>query len=204
MPTFHLMHPGLLVVLWVPVLVGVILVLVAGRRDDDPGGTRTQMRYVGAIGLVTLFLALFAFYGVAHALTNMIVTDAHIGNNGNYRSAMDSGLLGIAAAVVFVFHYRRARVLAPADGFARGATGSAAKAALYVAAFAGALIALLAAARGIYGLFRLIVPGVSGPGIDADVERERGIAQFLSFGFLAAGGVMIFLRSWYWLPEHRG
>ena len=117
--------PGLmLIAFWVVILVAAILILVAGRRDEDTGGTRAQMRYVGTIGIVTLFAALFAFFAVMQALTGFIV-DGH-SDNHIYRTALNSGLTMLAAGAVFVFHLRRARTLAPVGTLARGAAGSAA------------------------------------------------------------------------------
>jgi hypothetical protein len=233
---------GLVAVAGIALIVAVILVLVAGRRDDDPAQTRTQARYLGSIMLVSLFVALFAFFGVARALTDLIVdkgdavTSASDGtanfpkelrdileqlpqsgssqggvasgdaigrsDDGDYRAAMQAGLLGVAALAVFVFHDRRGRRLVPADRFAEGGTARVARAALYGACFVAAVIALLAAAKGVYGIFRVIAPGITGNGSD-DVERQRGIAQLISFGLLSGASVFIFLRAWYWLPEHR-
>ena len=241
---------GLIAIAGISLIVAVILVLVAGRRDDDPAQTRTQARYLGTITLVSLFIALFAFFGVARALTDLIVDkgdtseasgstgglpkelrdileqlpssgngsgipglgDGGSGGSGgdrigssddaDYRAAMASGLLGLAALGVFVFHDRRARRLVPADRFAEGGTARVARAALYGACFVAAVIALLAAAKGVYGIFRVIAPGITGNGAD-DVERQRGIAQIISFGALALASVFIFLRAWHWLPEHR-
>ena len=67
----------LLVVFGVPVLVAAILVLVAGRRDDDSEHTRTQARYLGAIVIVSLFVTLFATFGVVRGLTDLIVDKQH-------------------------------------------------------------------------------------------------------------------------------
>jgi hypothetical protein len=195
------MPDGLLIVAAVLIVVSIILVLSAGRRDDDAAGTRTQMRYVGTIGIITVFIVLFAFYSVVKALTGFIVdghSDDHI-----WRSVVDSGLLMLAAGVVFVFHYRRAAALSPASSFAKGGTGAAARAALYGVCLVTALVALLAASKGIYELFRIAFPGTFGDGNSHDIEQQIGIAQFISFGALAIESVLIFLRSWNWLPEHR-
>ena len=50
----------LLWIFGIPLLVAVILVLVAGRREPDTAQTRTQARYLAAICLISLFVALFA------------------------------------------------------------------------------------------------------------------------------------------------
>jgi hypothetical protein len=213
----------ILIVAGIFLIVAAILILVAGRRDDDRAGTRTQMRYVGTISILTLFTVLFAGFAVVQALTGFIV-DGH-SDNALYRSALENGLLAITAGVVFVFHYRRTAALAPAGKLAAGATGAAARAALYGVCFVAAIIALFAAAKAVYGVFQIIAPGVFGDqtagglpipagfegiaedfgfsGGGGDVSRQQGIADALSYGVLTLGSVLIFLRSWNWLPEHR-
>jgi|GEM_PF-1939541 len=231
---------GLAVVL-IPLVVIVILVLVAGRKDEDPDGTRTQARYLGAITIVAVFVALLAFFGMVHALTDLIVDKAPraggtsglpkglrdildqipgasriLGLSGgrggsggvarsddaDYRMAARAGLLGIAASAVFVFHVRRARRLAPADNFPQQASGRVARASLYGACFVAAIIVILAATQGFYGLFKVACPSTFGSGND-DVVRQRGISDVISFAFLGLGAAFIFVRSWHWLPEHR-
>ena len=242
-------HGGLAIFL-IPLLVVVILILVAGRKDDDPDGTRTQARYLGAIILVAVFVALLAFFGTVHALTDLIVDKApsrpsgggipkvlrdildqipglggkgglgsipglggkggHGGGGGgvrsddaDYRMAARTALLGTAASVVFVFHIRRARKVAGPDTFPSNAPGRVARAALYGACFVASIIVILAATKGFYGLFKVIAPSTFGVG-DADIVRQQGISDVISFAFLGLGATFIFLRAWYWLPEHRG
>ena len=222
---------GGLAIFLIPLLVVVILILVAGRKDDDPDGTRTQARYLGAITIVALFVALFAFFGTIHALTDLIVDKHPSGggslpkqlkdildqlpglggsggggagrsDNADYQTAVRTGLLGIAATVVFVFHLRRARALAGPDTFPTNAPGRVARAALYGACFVAAIVVIVAATKGIYGFFKVVGPSTFGAGND-DVVRQRGISEIISYGFLALGGAFIFLRAWHWLPEHR-
>lgn len=228
---------GVLIVGGIALVVSVILVLVAGRKDDDRSHTRTQARYLGVITLVSLFIALFAFFGVVRSLTNLIPSEHHSSQSipglppalqdldveqiiedlpfdlpgleqrgpsytdEQLQHAIELGLLFFAAITVFAFHDRRARALAPADAFPGDATGRIARAALYGACAVAALIALFAAAKGVYGLFRIIIPGVTGD--NSDAERERGVAQLITFGLLAGASTFIFLRAWFWLPEHR-
>jgi hypothetical protein len=61
--------------LFVPAaLVGAIIaVLLAGRRDAAAGDDRVGARYVGAISLLTLFVALYAAFGAVAALTDLVV-----------------------------------------------------------------------------------------------------------------------------------
>lgn len=184
----------------VPTIVAAILILAAGRREDD--ANRTQMRYVGTIGIVTLFIALWAFFKEVQALSTFIVKH-HGPGNPILRSATENILLLLAAGAVFVYHKRRAVALSPAGGFAKTGTGAAARAALYGVCFVAALIALFAAVKGVYGILQLIMPGIYGPGGDTGTVRTAGIAEFITFGALAGVSVLIFLRSWNWLPEHK-
>jgi len=218
----------------VPVLVATVLVLVAGRRDDDPTRTRTQARYLGTIAIVSLFIALFAAFGVVHGLSDLIV-DKHddesasslpkqiqdvlegipgLGNipglgsgsaefaddDADYRLAVQSGLLAVAAGAVFAFHDRRARRLVPPGRIDDSATGRVARACVYGICFVAAIVVLVSAAKAGYGLFRVIAPGVTGSGAE-DPERQRGISELLSYAFLAGGGAFVFHRAWRWLPE---
>jgi hypothetical protein len=61
--------------LFVPaaLLVGIIAVLIAGRRDAAGGEDRVGARYVCAISLLTLFVALYAAFGAVSALIDLVV-----------------------------------------------------------------------------------------------------------------------------------
>ncbi len=220
---------GGLAIFLIPLLVVVILILVAGRKDDDPDGTRTQARYLGAITIVALFVALFAFFGTIHALTDLIVDKgSSVGrdlpkelqdildqlpglgkggggassDNADWQMAAQTVLLGIAASIVYVFHVRRARSIAGPENFPTNAPGRVARAALYGACFVAAIVVIVAATKGFYGLFKVVGPSTFGDGND-DIVRQRGISEVISFAFLGLGGAFIFLRAWHWLPEHR-
>lgn len=212
----------------VPLIVVVILVLVAGRGDDDGAHTRTQARYLGAICLVSLFVALFAAFGTVRGLTDLIVDKAgsqssgglprgildslpglgHLPGSGSvlssddadYRLAVGSALFAAAAAGVFFFHDRRARRLVPPGQIEQSATGRVARAAVYGACFVAALVVLVALAKAGYGLFRVVAPDVTGRGPD-HAQRQLGISELISYSLLAAGGALVFHRAWRWLPE---
>lgn len=225
----------LLFVFGVPLLVAVILVLVAGRKDEDVAQTRTQARYLAAIGLVSLFVTLFALFGMVRGLSDLIIdkesseqssripesledifeslpngeqifdlpgASEPADDDADYRLAVQSLLLAIAAGLVFAFHDLRAHRLVHEDEIDASGTGRVARAYLYGIAFVAALIVLVALAKAGYGVFRVVAPGVTGAGSD-DVERQRGIAELISYGFLALGGAFIFFRAWHHLPEQR-
>ncbi len=171
----------LLIAIGVLVIVAAILILAAGRRDDDVGGTRAQTRYVGTISIITLFVALLAFYGVVRALTEFIV-DGH-DDNALYRDALNNGLLMLAAGAVFVFHYRRSLALAPVGTLARGATGAVARATLYGVCFVAAVLAFVASAKAVYGIFQIIAPGVFGGGGSGFAVDRLPVFENLPPGF---------------------
>ncbi len=231
----------------IPLLVAAILILVAGRRDDDNTGVRTQARYVGVISIVALFITLFAVFGVARGLTDLIadkgdsvvgertifglniddgdlnlkdllgsdapdnllsggpgglgddggfLSDEPVGSdNDDYRLVIGSALLALAAGAVFVFHRRHARKLEAKRGFRAGVGGRVERAFVLGVCFVAALIVIVGATRGLYGLFRIMVPGVTGEGAH-DIERKLGIAQFLSYLVLVSGALWIFFTAW--------
>lgn len=233
MDLFDILPTELLFIFGIPLLVAIVLVLVAGRNDSDLTNTRTQARYLGAIVLLSLFLGLFGAFGVVRGLTDLIVDKRAAAAEGpdgqteipgipdlgiptlptfgsadlpnddaDYRLAVQSALLAASAIGVLVFHDRRARRLVPPGEIDDSATGRVARAAVYGACFVAALVVLIAAAKAGYGLFRVIAPDVTGAGSD-DAERQRGIAELLSYAFLAGGGALVFHRAWRWLPEQR-
>ena len=55
------------------ILIAVAVVLVSGRRDDDPNAVRPLARYLGGICLLTLFVTLFAGFGAVQSVTDLVV-----------------------------------------------------------------------------------------------------------------------------------
>jgi hypothetical protein len=127
-------------------------------------------------------------------------TSTLVDDDADYRLAVQSGLLAIAAGAVFFFHDRRARRLVPPGTIEDSATGRVARACVYGVCFIAAIVVLVSAAKSGYGLFRVVAPDVTGRGPE-DPERQRGIAELLSYAFLAGGAAFIFHRAWRWLPE---
>jgi hypothetical protein len=207
-----------LVLLSIPVVVAaVVLILVAGRREPDPDRRRTEARYLGAVCFLAVFVTLFGAYGVVAQLSTFVIDrgddrefsfdDADDiaplplpGGGGRpsddaiWRGAVQAALLTAAAAAVLVFHRRRRRVLRATPEFGDSTAARADTAYLYAACFVAAFLILFCAAFGVYGLFRIVAPGVTG--FDNDLERQRGIAQAVSLAALGVGALLVFRVHW--------
>jgi hypothetical protein len=70
------------------IIVAVALVLGSGRGAPDPGHVAPVARYVGAIALLTFFVALFAGFSAVYALTDLVVN--HSDRSSEYRRALRS------------------------------------------------------------------------------------------------------------------
>lgn len=207
---------GFFFVLPIGFLVLAVLVLAGGRGEVDDSGRRTYALYLGVVSFIALFTALVGFTGVVNAVMDKVVdepdgevvvdddqggidfdfdTTGGDENDQIARDAVQAGLVGVFALGVLAFHLRRRRdLVAPADF-----TGSAAwrvdRAYLYAVCFTAVLIFLFAGAIALYAVFRVIAPDVTGSG-DSALERQLGLQQLVTLGFLATAAGGIFWWSW--------
>jgi hypothetical protein len=176
--------------LGVTLIVSVILILVAGRREDAGADRRTEARYLGALGYVVLFVGLLASYLLVRSLMDLVVDRAR-SNDVDYRRATQAGLVAVTAIAIFVFHYRRRNHLIAAGVYEAVAPTRVARAYFYGVCFTAMVLVLLSAPAAIYGIFRIIGPGVYGPG-PHKIVRQMGIAELVSFAYLAVASLIIF------------
>jgi hypothetical protein len=120
-------------------------------------------------------------------------------NDERIRSAVQAGLVAIAAGLVLLFHARRADELVHDPAFAEGPARRTYHVYLYAVCFVAILTTLVAGAVAVYGLFRIIAPGTSGFG-PHNVERNEGIHQLITSGVLAFVAGAIFHVHWRRVP----
>lgn len=105
---------------------------------------------------------------------------------------MQAGLVALAAALVLVFHARRLRQLVRDPEFdqRRGYLFY-----LYAVCLVTVMTTLAAGSIAAYGLVQLISPTAvsSGP---SNLERDEGVVNLVSNGFLAAAAAAIFTFHW--------
>ena len=106
--------------------------------------------------------------------------------------AVGSGLVALAGALVLWFHGRRLWRLLDDAEVRHTAAGRPIGTYLYAAAFLAVFIAALAAASALWGVYRLVAPGVSGSGSG----RAGGARELVDSAYLAAAAGAIFLTHW--------
>ena len=123
--------------------------------------------------------------------TNMQHHNGENPDDRDLRTAVQAGLVTLAAAVVLLFHLGRLRALTGEAEFKGSAAWRVHRVFVYAVAFVAVLTALFAAAAALYDIFRVIAPGVT----QTD-GRGRGWADFASSAYLAVGATLIFLAAW--------
>lgn len=192
-------------------LVGVIalaITVVAGGKEPDPSGLRVRAVYLALACFVSLFVMVGTVFAVASAVTSLIgesdsvsfseEDDEEFFTEDEYRTenavsgAVLSGVIGLAAAGVFVYHRRRMEEIIGSTGFMDRPARRAIQAYHYAVAFAAAFVGVLAAAIAAYSLYRIAAPGLSAP--DTEGERTAGARQLLAWAALLGATGFLFLR----------
>ena len=224
---------------------GVVLVLVAafGRAEADSEGRRGEGVYLGAVAFVSVYLVLFASFGVVASLASLLghqsnsisassssssasalssssalgtstpltslatlasgqlVFNQPSSQNGIFvavgspsrrdeatTGALASGFVGLAGLGVLAYHRRRLR-----DALAERGSGALARVMTTyrrLVSFVSVFVAALAAAVALFGVYRLIAPGMSGSS-----GRSGGAEELVDAGYLAlASGWLVKLH----------
>jgi len=206
-------------------IVAIIAVLFAGRSDDRPNA-RPAARYLGAVGLLTLFVSLFAAFGAVNALTDLIVDheSRYDSYNASYDQGGDTGILLPVAPRLFDFSTDPSNNTNYAAAVASGLVALTTGGIFFVHArarrrfmdgpngktesavrvdrtyhYGRCFVAALVISVALTSVGFGLFELVA-PGIaiggSAKVVRAEGISEMLSFGLLALAAVLVFLRSW--------
>ncbi|MCZ7527284.1 MAG: hypothetical protein M5U14_13430 [Acidimicrobiia bacterium] len=217
---------GLTSIVPIGLLVLVVLVLAGGRGEVDPTGRRTFALYVSTVSFVAIFTALVAAVAIVGQVTDSFVDEDEVepsmffdddvfleedfdGEEDFFsfedveedetdrivRTSVQAALIGGAAGIVLAFHLRRRSELTAEPGFGTSAAWRVDRAFLFAVCFTAVLLVLFGGGTGAYGLFRILAPGITGSGDDT-LERQEGLAQLLTLGFLAATSFGIFRLAW--------
>jgi hypothetical protein len=111
------------------------------------------------------------------------------------RQAIQSGLFLLAAGFVLLFHARRIRDLESDGSLVQIPIRRGYQAYLYAVCFVAVLVALVAGAFAVFGIFRIAGPGVVGFG-SASAERNEGIVELATSGLLALAAYGLFRLHW--------
>jgi hypothetical protein len=111
------------------------------------------------------------------------------------RQAILSGLFFAGAVLVLLFHARRIRELEAEGTLTMVPVRRTYQVYLYGVCFVAVLTSLVAGALAVFGLVRIVAPGVTGfdPG---SAERNQGIVQLASSGLLALVAYGLFRIHW--------
>jgi hypothetical protein len=211
-------------VIFLPIVFLVLIVaLVVGRREPDPTGRGLYASYVFLVTFIALFVALFAGSAAVNAIAKLIAGQPRPspfgvvggtpiasplypgfnGHAGTWRTLLQAVTVAVAAALVLLFHARRARELLADTGGRIDATWRAYRYYLLATCFVSILTLLFAAAAAAYSVIRVVAPGLTALG-PSGTERTDAIQQLVGSVFLGAVAWLIFVFHWRRREEDRG
>ena len=112
------------------------------------------------------------------------------------RDTIQGGLIVVPALLVFLFHWRRREAFVAEPRFEQSPGFRVDRIYLYAICFVTALLGSIALGRGVYDIFRLIIPGVTSDLGDNSLERKEALSDLLTM--LVLGGISTYLFFWHW------
>ena len=202
-------------------LLAFVVALAITRREPDPTGRGIYSIYVFFVIFLALFVALFASTAMLTQLVKLIQDapqaspfpglDGMMGGGLGgvltqfgpaldpsawyWRSLLQALTVALAAAGVLWFHARRAAELLGDLTTRTDATTRAYRYYLHATLLVAVLTLLFSSASAVYGLIRVIDPGLTATASDA-AERREGVQQLVAGGYLALASWAIFMFHW--------
>ncbi len=140
--------------------------------------------------------------GGAGGGSNYATPDAlYASNDAALRYGLENILIGLASGAVFFYHLARARVAFPIRELRTDASGAVVRTTVYGICFIAAVTVIAAGSRAIYDVFELIFPSTFANAGSESIARERAAIDAFSYIVLALTSVVVFFRSWHWLPR---
>ena len=103
--------------------------------------------------------------------------------------ALAAGLVALAALAVLLVHRPRLTTMLRDQSLRATPAGRSLMTYLHVSSFVGVFLAALAGAAALYGVYRVIAPGISGSG-----GRAAGTQELIDSAYLTLAGGWVFLR----------
>ena len=119
-------------------------------------------------------------------------------------AAVEAALVALVALAVLWWHVGRLRELVGEEAFNAAPGRRTYQVYLHAVSFTAAAIFIFAAAAGLYSIFRIAWPGYSAQGVPSNIERDAGVVQLVSAGFLAVASWLIFRYHWRRTQTLRG
>ena len=117
------------------------------------------------------------------------------GRSERTREAVQAGFVALAAFLILAFHARRLRELLAEPGFGDSPAKRPYLLYLYTTCFVSVITTLASGSLAAYALVRVIAPGLMTSGAPSP-ERDEGIVELVSHGFLFTAAALIFAFHW--------
>jgi hypothetical protein len=161
-------------------IVGVVLLVLAGTNDVGELREHPAALYLAFMTLTGVLLLLFATFLTTHGLTHLM------GGSVNHDSDVSQVVVGViggaVAAAVLWFHLPKLHATAGTRIYTH---------VLYTVCVAAVLTGLAAAASTLYAIYGMVAPDTAGFDVFTD-----GLRSFIASAVLAVTAGLVFWQAW--------